>query len=476
LGGSQHTWQVIRQSDTQVIENRGPFAAASNQTFTINNNAGGALNPDTYHIVYTVTNGLCTAADTVPVTVYREIIAGFNEGTVPEFIGGNATVTYTNTSAPIDLANFSYTWEFGTAGTPANGTGAGPFTIDYSAPGLKTVRITAVNTVAQANGISCSSVYEETINILLPALVAVFDYAPDSTCFPTKVRITQNNATGDSFQWRIVDQNGRTAGTSTIPLPEFDIVNPGEYTIFLTTSNSITGQTAFADNSGTGPNAMPGKLPIQVFNLPLASFQARPTTLFVPDTELVTFNFSTASAPPADSVNFWWNFGDTNDIVKQDIEDPDPTYFYPVEGLYTVTMVMREVRGTVVCVDTVTQLITAKEGGIVKIPNAFTPDPTGPGAGAGGGSGNTAVNDVFLPLVKGINLREEGTFLMQIYDRWGNLVFESRNNSTSGTVMGWDGYDRNGNLFPAGVYVYKLGLRLVDGQNVTQVGDVTLIR
>ncbi|HYG20853.1 MAG TPA: gliding motility-associated C-terminal domain-containing protein, partial [Ohtaekwangia sp.] len=78
----------------------------------------------------------------------------------------------------------------------------------------------------------------------------------------------------------------------------------------------------------------------------------------------------------------------------------------------------------------------------------------------------TGRNDVFLPVMKGI---EE--FQMQIFDRWGTLIFESRDKN-----QGWDGYDKNGQLLPSGVYVYKLTLRLSNDQRTTQVGDVTLIR
>ena len=67
------------------------------------------------------------------------------------------------------------------------------------------------------------------------------------------------------------------------------------------------------------------------------------------------------------------------------------------------------------------------------------------------------------------SLSEE--FNMQIFDRWGNLIFESNNAN-----QGWDGYDRNGRILPAGVYVYKLTLRLSDGQRTTQIGDITMIR
>ncbi len=472
LGGSSHVWQVIRTSDNAVIETRN-FVAATNQSFTITNT--GPNNPDVYNIVYTVSNANCSASQTIPITVYRRIVASFDEGTVPLFMGGNATVTYTNTSVPIDPADFSYDWEFGLAASPNTASGVGPFTVNYSSPGSKTVRLTATNLVAQSNGVTCVSIYEETIDIMLPPLVAGFTFEPASACFPTQIRITSNTATGDEFEWRVVDQNGRTVGTSTIPLPVFDIVNAGEYTIFQTTRNSLTGQVAFADNSGTGPNSMPGVFPVRVYSLPLASFQARPTTLFVPDTELVTFNFSTPTAPPADSVNYWWNFGDNNDIIKQNHGQPDPTYRYAVEGIYTIRMVMREVRGNVVCTDTVTQQIIAREGGLVKIPNAFTPDPTGPNGGVP--SSGAAVNDVFLPLVRGINVNEPGTFLMQIFDRWGNLIFESRNEPGAPVpIRGWDGYDRNNRLLPAGVYVYRLVLRLSDGQQITKIGDVTLIR
>ena len=81
---------------------------------------------------------------------------------------------------------------------------------------------------------------------------------------------------------------------------------------------------------------------------------------------------------------------------------------------------------------------------------------------------------MFLPFVRGINTNEPNSFVMQIFDRWGNMIFER--NSPGQPLRGWDGYDRNGNLLPAGVYVFKLVLRLVDGQRTTQIGDVTLIR
>ena len=116
-----------------------------------------------------------------------------------------------------------------------------------------------------------------------------------------------------------------------------------------------------------------------------------------------------------------------------------------------------------VCADTLIKQVQARQGGVTKVPNAFTPNLSGP---SGGQTGNGSFNDVFLPIVKGAD-----EFNLQIYDRWGNLVFESNNSR-----IGWDGYNTDGRLLPAGVYVYKLTVRLSDGQRSTQVGDVTMIR
>jgi len=51
------------------------------------------------------------------------------------------------------------------------------------------------------------------------------------------------------------------------------------------------------------------------------------------------------------------------------------------------------------------------------------------------------------------------------------MIFESNNRD-----IGWDGYDKNGRILPQGVYVFKLELRLLNGERETRVGDITLLR
>lgn len=467
IGAATHRWFYREQGNVgQELDVR----TTQQVSYTFTNTS--TLNPIIYEVVYVANNGNCPSPEMIiPITVYRAVVASFDEGTIPPMIGNAATLTFTNTSTPVDGADFSYEWDFGIGASPQTQSGVGPFIVDYTGPGPRDVSVTAINIDAQVAGLDCSNTFTKTINLILPPLVADFDYTPLESCFPASIQVT-NNSTGNLFEWQLVDQNGVVQVVSNLDNPTFFIANPGDYTIFLRASNTTTGQFALADNSGIGANAMPGKSPVRIYPTPQAAFQARPTTLFVPDTELVTFNFSQPTNVPSDEVSFLWNFGDTDDLVTRLLGESDPTYFYPVEGRYTITLVMQETRGNVVCRDTATQEIIAREGGQVRIPNAFTPDPSGPNGGVPGPGG---VNDVFLPYVRGININEPNSFNMQIFDRWGNLIFESRN-SPGQPLRGWDGYDRNGNLLPAGVYVYKLVLRLVDGQRTTQIGDVTLIR
>ncbi|MBL7871313.1 MAG: gliding motility-associated C-terminal domain-containing protein [Cyclobacteriaceae bacterium] len=440
FGATTHRWFYRVQGTATEIDIR----TTPNVNYNFVNTS--TTNPILYEVVYQANNGNCPAPNVVmPITVYRAITAGFNEGTVPPFIGGNSTVTFTNTSVPIDGTQFRYEWNFGLNSTPSTATGVGPFSVNYSTPGSRDISLKVVNIAAETAGLGCESTFSKTINIPLLPLVAAFKANPQRACFPSDFTVTENTSTGDVMDWRVVDSNGRVAATSNAVLPIFRISNPGSYSIFLTTSSSLTGQVANTQQGG-----------FEVFDNPVASFQLRPEIVFVPDSELTTFNFSTGAT------DYDWDFGDGG--TSFDIE---PKYIYKVEGRYDVRLIARNDHGQgLVCTDTLIRKVTAKQGGVTKVPNAFTPNPNGPSGGSTGPGGSGTFNDVFLPIVKGA---EE--FNMQIFDRWGNLIFES--NSAN---VGWDGYDKNGRLLPAGVFVYKLTIRLSDGQRSTQIGDVTMIR
>ena len=86
------------------------------------------------------------------------------------------------------------------------------------------------------------------------------------------------------------------------------------------------------------------------------------------------------------------------------------------------------------------------------IPNVFTPN-------------NDGINDCFR-----IENPDVQSYFMQIFDRWGVLLFESRNINEC-----WNGlyHDRP---MPAGVYVCVVRLRACNGEIVTRSEMVTLVR
>ena len=86
------------------------------------------------------------------------------------------------------------------------------------------------------------------------------------------------------------------------------------------------------------------------------------------------------------------------------------------------------------------------------IPNAFTPNGDG-------------INDRFQ--INGAFVRR---FELNIFDRWGRLVFQAQAMGDS-----WDGTIK-GRLAPEGVYAFKLSAEGFDGKKFERSGSITLIR
>src|SRR5690606_15169691 len=155
-------------------------------------------NPIVYEIVYRAENGDCPEETIIPITVYRGADVSFTED-VPDFIGGNATVTFTNTTTPLDGGVFRYEWDFGLNSNPQTHNGDDAvIEVDYSLPGMKQVILRVTNTQAEADGAVCVVEASKTINIVTPPLVVDFRVSPMAGCFPVEVEVIENNSTGDT--------------------------------------------------------------------------------------------------------------------------------------------------------------------------------------------------------------------------------------------------------------------------------------
>jgi CHU_C Type IX secretion signal domain len=65
---------------------------------------------------------------------------------------------------------------------------------------------------------------------------------------------------------------------------------------------------------------------------------------------------------------------------------------------------------------------------------------------------------------------------IRLFDRWGELVFEEKDQppSSDGSV-GWDGEFRGQEMNPA-IFIYSVEVEFVDGRLLVYRGDVTLLR
>ncbi|MEZ4948170.1 MAG: gliding motility-associated C-terminal domain-containing protein [Saprospiraceae bacterium] len=96
----------------------------------------------------------------------------------------------------------------------------------------------------------------------------------------------------------------------------------------------------------------------------------------------------------------------------------------------------------------------------VFIPNAFSPNGDG-------------INDVFMIFGDIPNVAEIES--LQIFGRWGELIFEKKNFLPNDETFGWDGYFKNKKM-ESGVYVYVAKIKFLDGVSHLYSGNLSLVR
>ncbi len=331
----------------------------------------------------------------------------------------SSTVTINNTT---NTGAWTYLWDFGDGSTSTNGAVTSH---TYATYGNYTITLTVTSNV-------CTQSQTQQVVILAIPPIVDFSYVPSSGCEPLTVQFTNLSQFADplTYQWDFGD-----GGTSQATNPSYTYFNAGTYSVSLSASN-INGQKITNTKSSI----------IQVYPKPIATFKITPTLIYIPGGILYTSNLST------NATGFYWDFGD-----GQTSTDFKPEHVYKKDGLFTITLAASNEFG---CTDTtrLQDVVTVKKGNEVLVPNAFSPGTNGAGYGDGH-------NDVFLPIMRGVT-----QFELLIFNRWGQLLFESRDQST-----GWDGYYQ-GKLCEQDVYMYKLTVKLENGQDVVRTGDVNLIR
>jgi gliding motility-associated-like protein len=275
------------------------------------------------------------------------------------------------------------------------------------------------------------------INIVPQAPVAAFDSIV-SGCEPLDIRISNTSSgtdiPGTAFLWNFGDG---TQSTAKEPLHTF--FNHGTYRVEL----AVTGP---------GGTSYKSRI-VKVYPSPRANFDVAPNVVFVNDERVRMFNLSQGAD------RYLWEFGDGDTSGLK-----EPFHKYMKAGVYDITLHTWSDNG---CANTfiLAPAVTVRPAGELRFSNVFTPNKEGPVERTDLPTGGTEIDQFFFPPV-----RDEVTnYKLQIFNRWGVLVFESRNINVP-----WNGYYK-GKLCPQGVYVWIVEGKYATGKPFRKAGDITLL-
>lgn len=299
----------------------------------------------------------------------------------------------------------------------------------------KPIYTKGIYTVTPQLSVNGGAVRDECGKIIQPSPVnfstadtvsADFTYLNDMGCRKDTLTFSHNGG-HEVNKWDWVFNTTVTAST-----PSYTIVFPASSTntVKLTVSNGV------CIDSTTNSIVLDNEVKVD-FKMP---------DVMCPEDPLILENLSTGL------IDAWkWNFG----ILRTSLlQTPDPFYFPAnnIEADYIIKLVATN--NTIGCSDSLSKKIKVLDNCFIAVPSAFTPDGNG-------------LNDFLSPnnALKADNLE------FKVFNRWGQLVFSSRN-----WLDKWNGKVRGIEQNP-GVYVWFLSYTNRDtGKKVFQKGTTTLIR
>jgi len=361
-------------------------------------------------------NFQCKSAKTKNVTVHANPVADFNSRAV---CLGDIT-TFENQSTSVDGVITSYQWDFN--GDNIIDNISKNASVTYSANGTYLVKL-EVQTQFGCTNVKSRSGY---INAM-PSPGFISKNAKG--CPQLNVRF-QNNSTiagGSivSYLWNFGD--GLT-DQSQNPVHAYQV---GTYNVSL---------KVVSDSGCIAEIKQPAF--VTVYPLPVAGFAVNPEEL----DENEPMVHVKSNAVNATFTSFYLNDG-TKVIANQ--------FDHSFKNIdQTKPMIVQIVKNEYGCADTTFQVLKVKPAFVIYIPNTFTPNGDG-------------VNDDFQ--AKGVGIVR---FNMQIFDRWGHVLFESNDINNP-----WDGRAR-GSAEPImqDVYVWKATVMDLFNKAHDLEGHVSLLR
>jgi len=289
----------------------------------------------------------------------------------------------------------------------------------YISTGIYSVNLTVTSDLG-----CVSSLMKDVTIVELPRA----NFSTDAkACLGDETRFTDQSISLSSsiisWEWNIGDG---TVLAIQNPIYQYEYAQNFDVTLSVVSAEGCTHDTTIL-------NA------VEVFNNPLADFNAS-TYNTTELTSEINFNNNSLGANL-----YFWDFD--NNITSSEI---NPTIDFLDIRIYDVLLFVISADG---CEDEMIKTINITPEFTLYTPNAFTPN----------GDGN---NDVFLAEGNGVN-----SFEMQVFDRWGGIVFES-----SDIEYGWNGLDASANSVAIGTYMYHISLYDYNGKLWVYNGELNLMR
>jgi gliding motility-associated-like protein len=246
-------------------------------------------------------------------------------------------------------------------------------------------------------------------------------------CYPIETTFGDTSIFTISRDWEFSD--GSTYNDSLI---NHWFNTPGYYTISLTTQTS-QGCT----RTGTFDSL------VHAYPVPVAEFTIDPVN---PTSYNKIIRF--VNKTEGEKITDWrWELGDGALSYEE-----KPVHEYDSAGEYRIQLTAKNAYS---CSHSVEHTIFISDRSSWYIPRAFSPNGDG-------------INDDFLPVTHNMETKE---FEFYVYDKWGNLVFQSKDIESS-----WNGRSyKNQQMLPTGVYTWQMKIIYESGVELKKIGFINLL-
>ena len=371
-----------------------------------------AVNPTTtttYSVLGQTANG-CFA---VPAVVTVSVLPALNQTLTATSRTVCLNDSTTITASPI-ISGLTYTWMPTLAIHGLNDSA--------SIVALPTSSASVIYTVMISNGV-CMQTDTFQVRVLTPPVPNFITLNNDTVCVGGCVTFSSTTTGSQPMNYQWLYQSG--VGTSSVGVhPEACYPSAGSFSVTMIVANACGVDTFSKSNY------------ITVFNYP--------NLVVAPDTTIKIGQSGFVYASGGQS--YYWSPNINNTIVC-------PTCSISVVQPTITTQYIVVASNSIYCKvqDTVVVNVDIDCGDFF-VPNAFSPNGDG-------------LNDLI-----NVHGRCIATFNLQIFDRWGEKIFE-----TSSLNESWDGSFR-GQKMDTGVFVYKADGVSITGESFKFKGNITLIR